>query len=125
MDRIEKLEKVDGTPGNKTDFPAIGAMIEMHYTGYLFDPKNEANAFKGKKFDSSYDRGAPLASKIGVQRLINGWDVLVPQMSLGEKAVLRIPFDNAYGERGFPPVIPPKADLIFDVELVSIGGKRA
>lgn len=47
--RITELKKIVVTDGNKTNFPAIGAMIEMHYTGYLFDPKNEANDFKGKK----------------------------------------------------------------------------
>ncbi|KAJ6084381.1 peptidyl-prolyl cis-trans isomerase [Penicillium sp. IBT 16267x] len=122
-ERLEELKKIVISDGNKTDFPPIGAMIEMHYTGCLYD--KDAPNFMGKKFDSSYDRGTPLASKIGVQRLIQGWDVGVPQMSLGEKAYLLIPFKMAYGERGYPPVIPPEADLVFQVELVSISGKRA
>ncbi|KAJ5659230.1 hypothetical protein N7507_005681 [Penicillium longicatenatum] len=120
---LTEFKKVLISAGNKVDFPAVGAMIEMHYTGCLYDAK--APNGMGQKFDSSYDRGSPLASKIGIGRLIKGWDVGVPQMSLGEKAFLEIPYDMAYGDRGFPPVIPPKADLVFQVELVSIGGKRA
>ncbi|KAJ5631577.1 uncharacterized protein N7484_011677 [Penicillium longicatenatum] len=121
--QIEELTKRPISAGNNTDFPANGAMIEMHYTGCLYDPN--APNYMGKKFDSSYDRGSPLASKIGVGRLIKGWDVGVPQMSLGEKAYLLIPYMDAYGERGYPPIIPPKSDLVFQVELVSISGKRA
>ncbi|KAJ5935571.1 peptidyl-prolyl cis-trans isomerase [Penicillium verhagenii] len=120
---IEEFQKVIISEGNKTDYPPIGAMIEMHYTGCLYDADAPNNM--GTKFDSSYDRGTPLPSKIGVGRLIQGWDIGVPQMSLGEKAYLRIPFHMAYGERGFPPVIPPMSDLVFQVELVSISGKRA
>ncbi|KAJ5929593.1 peptidyl-prolyl cis-trans isomerase [Penicillium verhagenii] len=123
---IEKFEKVLISEGNKTDYPPIGAMIEMHYTGCLYDAEAPNNM--GTKFDSSYDRGTPLPSKIGVGRLIQGWDIGVPQMSLGEKAYLRIPFAMAYGDRPVVvslPLFPPKADLVFQVELVSISGKRA
>ncbi|KAJ3133691.1 FK506-binding protein 1A [Physocladia obscura] len=61
----------------------------------------------GSKFDSSLDRGKPFVTKIGVGQVIRGWDEGVPQMSLGEKAILRISYDYAYGDRGFPPVIKP------------------
>ena len=57
---------------------------------------------------------------IGVGRVIRGWDEGVPQMSLGEKAKLIISYDYAYGEGGYPPIIPPKSDLIFEVELLKI-----
>jgi FK506-binding protein 1 len=69
----------------------------MHYTGTLTN---------GNKFDSSVDRGQPFVTQIGVGRVIKGWDEGVPQLSLGEKAVLTCTPDYAYGERGFPPVIP-------------------
>nr|KAJ3418428.1 FK506 binding protein proline rotamase rapamycin-binding protein [Polyrhizophydium stewartii] len=74
----------------------------------------------GTKFDSSIDRGRPFVTKIGVGQVIRGWDEGVPQMSLGEKAKLHISYDYAYGEGGYPGVIPPKADLIFEVELLKI-----
>ncbi|KAJ3349099.1 FK506-binding protein 1A, partial [Entophlyctis luteolus] len=70
--------------------------------GVNFPKKLAAN---GSKFDSSLDRGKPFVTKIGVNQVIRGWDEGVPQMSLGEKAILRISYDYAYGERGFPPVI--------------------
>ncbi|KAI8833987.1 hypothetical protein BJ741DRAFT_610686 [Chytriomyces cf. hyalinus JEL632] len=97
--------------GDGKNFPKKGDTVTMHYTGTLTD---------GSKFDSSRDRGKPFVTKIGVQQVIKGWDEGVPQMSLGEKAMLRISYDYAYGERGYPPVIPPKSDLNFEVELLKI-----
>ncbi|KAJ5225451.1 peptidyl-prolyl cis-trans isomerase [Penicillium chermesinum] len=112
--------------GNGADFPKPGDNIEMHYRGCLYDEK--ATDKMGSQFDSSYDRGAPLPSPIGVGRLIKvidtGWDEAVPQMSLGQKARLTITPDYGYGARGFPPVIPGNATLVFEVELMSINGKR-
>ncbi|KAJ3058948.1 FK506-binding protein 1 [Rhizoclosmatium hyalinum] len=97
--------------GDGKNFPKKGDTVTMHYTGTLNN---------GSKFDSSVDRGQPFVTAIGVGRVIKGWDEGVPQMSLGEKAILRISYDYAYGERGFPPVIPPKSDLNFEVELLKI-----
>lgn len=74
----------------------------------------------GSKFDSSRDRGTPFQTKIGVGQVIKGWDEGVPQLSLGEKAVLTATPDYAYGARGFPPVIPPNSTLKFEVELIKI-----
>lgn len=97
--------------GNGTNFPKKGDTVTMHYVGTFVD---------GKKFDSSVDRGQPFVTKIGVGQVIKGWDEGVPQMSLGEKAILKITYDFAYGERGHPAGIPPKADLVFEVELLKI-----
>lgn len=88
-----------------------GDGVSMHYKGTLED---------GKKFDSSYDRGQPFETEIGVGQVIKGWDEGVPGMKIGGKRKLTIPFDMAYGERGIPGVIPPKATLIFEVELIDI-----
>lgn len=90
----------------------------MHYKGTLKDG--------GTKFDSSYDRGAPFSFKIGKGEVIKGWDEGVMTMSLGEKAILHITSDFGYGTQGAGGgVIPPNADLEFEVELLQIGDKKA
>ena len=91
--------------------PSAGNTIVAHYSGYL------AN---GTKFDSSVDRRQPFETAIGVRRVIPGWDEAFLDMKKGEKRVLIIPYNLAYGESGRPPVIPPMATLIFDVELIGI-----
>ena len=84
----------------------------VHYTGWLTD---------GTKFDSSHDHpgGEPIVFPYGGHRVIPGWDTGFQGMHVGGKRRLYIPYQLAYGESGRPPVIPPKANLIFDVELVS------
>jgi FK506-binding protein 1 len=77
-------------------------------------------ASNGKKFDSSIDKGRPFKFTIGVGQVIQGWDDGVAQMSLGEKATLTITSDFGYGARGAGGVIPPNADLMFEVELLEI-----
>jgi len=89
----------------------------ISYTGKL--------ASNGKKFDSSVDRGVPFEFKIGTGAVIKGWDEGVMQMSLGEKALLNIDSDFGYGAQGAGGVIPPNADLKFEVELLQIGAKKA
>lgn len=82
-------------------------------------------ASNGNQFDSSYDRGQPLEFTIGTGEVIQGWDEGVIKMSLGEKAKLKIDSDYGYGAEGAGGVIPPNADLNFDVELLQIGSKKA
>lgn len=103
--------------GDGVTFPKPGDTVSMHYTGTL--------ATTGEKFDSSRDRGKEFSTKIGVSQVIQGWDQGVPQMSLGEHAILRISAACGYGLQGSPPVIPPNADLVFDVELNGLNGRRA
>ncbi|KAA8650101.1 FKBP-type peptidyl-prolyl cis-trans isomerase [Aspergillus tanneri] len=110
--------------GNKTDYPKKEDEVEIMYRGCLYDESKSAEHYMGKQFDSSADRG-PLKVAIGTGRVIQGWDEGVPQMSLGEKAVLTISGDYAYGPRGFPGLIPPNAALVFEVELISINGRKA
>ncbi|KAB8068600.1 hypothetical protein BDV29DRAFT_184295 [Aspergillus leporis] len=106
--------------GNGQDYPKKGDNVAIHYTGWLHDPSRPDN--KGKEFDSSQSRG-PLKVAIGTGRVIQGWDEGVPQLSLGETALLTISGDYAYGPQGFPGLIPPNASLLFQVKLISINGK--
>ena len=91
--------------------PQPGQQVSVHYTGWLTD---------GTKFDSSVDRNEPIRFPIGTGRVIPGWDEGVGSMKVGEQRRLIIPFQLAYGEAGRGP-IPPKATLIFDVELMAVG----
>ena len=95
--------------------PKNGQTCVMHYTGWLWE-----NGAKGKKFDSSLDRGRPFDFPIGTGRVIKGWDEGVASMKVGGKRTLRIPPQLGYGERGAGGVIPPGATLLFEVQLVEL-----
>ncbi|MFL9826131.1 FKBP-type peptidyl-prolyl cis-trans isomerase [Rhodoplanes sp. SY1] len=95
--------------------PERGQTCVMHYTGWLFE-----NGGKGKKFDSSVDRGQPFSFPLGMGRVIKGWDEGVATMKVGGKRTLVIPPELGYGARGAGGVIPPNATLIFDVELLDV-----
>ena len=108
------LQIIDTTVGTGAS-PRSGQICVMHYTGWL----SEGGA-KGKKFDSSVDRGAPFEFPIGMKRVIGGWDEGVATMKVGGKRTLIIPPELGYGARGAGGVIPPNATLIFDVELLGV-----
>jgi FKBP-type peptidyl-prolyl cis-trans isomerase len=88
-----------------------GQHVKVDYTGWLTN---------GKKFDSSVGTGKPFEFKLGASQVIKGWDEGVAGMKVGGKRQLRIPPDLAYGEKGYPGVIPANSTLIFDVQLVDV-----
>jgi peptidylprolyl isomerase len=88
-----------------------GKTVEVHYTGFLEN---------GDIFDSSVLRGQPISFRVGAGMVIQGWDEGVTLLNMGSKALLRIPYELAYGENGRPPLIPPKARLVFNIDLISV-----
>jgi peptidylprolyl isomerase len=107
--------KIEDTKVGQGASPSTGQICVMHYTGWLYE-----NDQKGRKFDSSLDRGQPFEFPIGMGRVIKGWDEGVASMKIGGKRTLIIPPELGYGARGAGGVIPPSATLIFDVELLGI-----
>ena len=96
------------TKKGKGPKPGYKQTVKVHYTGKLLD---------GTVFDSSVERGEPIAFTLGVGQVIKGWDEGIALMSKGEKGILYIPYDLAYGPRQNGP-IPAFANLVFEVELV-------
>lgn len=87
-----------------------GDYVIIHYVGTLTD---------GTKFDSSYDRGKPFKTRIGVGQVIDGWEMGIPGMKVGGKRKLTIPPNLGYGDKDIG-VIPPNSTLLFEVELIGI-----
>jgi FKBP-type peptidyl-prolyl cis-trans isomerase len=92
-----------------------GSYVSVHYTGWLY-----ADGMKGKKFDSSLDRGQPFEFPLGNASVIQGWDEGVAGMKVGGKRTLIIPPEAGYGQRGAGADIPPGATLIFEIELLKV-----
>jgi FKBP-type peptidyl-prolyl cis-trans isomerase len=104
------LKYLDEQVGTGAEAKA-GDRVTVHYTGTLQD---------GTKFDSSKDRNQPFGFQLGAGKVIKGWDEGVAGMKVGGKRKLIIPSDLAYGKRGAAGVIPPDAELTFEVELLGI-----
>jgi peptidylprolyl isomerase len=111
-DRSATLRYADIKVGDGS-IAGAGKVAMVSYNGFLTD---------GTKFDSSYDRGRPYQFRIGEvpPEVIEGWDKGIRGMRVGGKRKLVVPAELGYGSRGYPPVIPPNATLVFDVELVGI-----
>src|SRR3989338_5723879 len=114
---ITKLVKIDRKPG-KGEQAKAGREVDVHYTGWLYDVSAKEN--KGKKFDSSLDRGKPIEFPLGARMVIDGWEQGIEGMKVGGQRTLIIPPHLGYGAQGAPGAIPPNATLIFDVELMGV-----
>ena len=114
---MTELIKTDIKLGEGAEAKA-GQQVSVHYTGWLYDAAAPDN--KGKKFDSSRDRGQPFGFPLGAGHVIKGWDVGVQGMKVGGQRTLVIPPEMGYGRQGAGGVIPPNATLVFEVELLEV-----
>ena len=118
----EVASGIDGVRAIKVEILATGDGVEakpgdtvkMHYVGTFLD---------GKKFDSSRDGGRPFGFVLGAGQVIDGWDLIGAEMRVGDHWKCTIPFELAYGPRGDGRIIPARADLVFDMELVDVISK--
>eukprot|EP00929_Paragymnodinium_shiwhaense_P120920 TRINITY_DN929_c0_g2_i1.p1 TRINITY_DN929_c0_g2~~TRINITY_DN929_c0_g2_i1.p1 ORF type:complete len:159 (+),score=60.90 TRINITY_DN929_c0_g2_i1:74-550(+) len=99
--------------GDGKEHPTADSPCDCHYAGTLID---------GKEFDSSYKRGKP--TTFAPNQVIKGWTEAMQKMVEGDKWEMYIPSDLAYGDRGAGGVIPGKAALVFQMELIKIKGKK-
>ncbi|MCL5011929.1 MAG: FKBP-type peptidyl-prolyl cis-trans isomerase [Patescibacteria group bacterium] len=109
MQEQTQFQIIDQTVGTG-DAVKSGDTVEVNYVGTLEN---------GTKFDSSYDRGTPFSFTVGAGQVIQGWEQGLIGMKVGGKRKLIIPYTMGYGEQGMGP-IPPKATLIFEIELLKI-----
>lgn len=109
--KVKHLQKGDGKSFAKT-----GDMVSVHYTGTF--PET------GKKFDSSKDRSSPFSFNLKTGQVIKCWDEVVSRMSIGEVIQVICPSKLAYGERGAGGVIPPNADIAFEIEMLKINNTK-
>ena len=108
--KATELKTVITKPGDACHFPKRMDSVAVHYVGWLAD---------GTMFDNSYNRGQPVYFILGAGHVIPGWENVLPTLSKGCKAKITIPPHLAYGDRGFPPIVPPKATLTYEIELLS------
>ena len=109
------LQKIDTKVGSGR-LAMTGSTITMHYTGWLYSPKSPKQ--QGARFDSSHDAKA-VTFKLGAGKVIKGWDEGIRGMKVGGKRTLVVPAEQAFGDAGHGPV-PPKANLIFEIELLDV-----
>jgi FKBP-type peptidyl-prolyl cis-trans isomerase FkpA len=114
---VVELQRIDQVQGDGQTATS-GSDVTVHYTGWLYD--QNAPQQRGRKFDSSVDRGEPFTFLLGAGRVIRGWDDGVAGMKVGGRRLLLIPSDYGYGSEGAGGVIPPGASLVFEVELLAV-----
>ena len=109
--------------GDITNYPHKGDRCTIHYEAYTEDCMH--NSSNPTPFDSSRKRGKEFIFRLGDSQVIEGLDVAVSKMSLGEEVEATIPFPYAYGVAGYPPIVPPRATLIFRVELIQFSSSAS
>jgi FK506-binding protein 1 len=113
---VETFQVKHIRPGDGQSFPKAGTSVTVHYTGTF--------PHTGKKFDSSKDRNMPFTFTLKRGQVIQCWDEVVGRMSKGEIVYVICPSKFAYGERGAGGIIPPNADIAFEIEAISFGEKE-
>jgi FKBP-type peptidyl-prolyl cis-trans isomerase len=103
--------------GSGTEASA-GRTAVVHYTLWLYDPAGAES--KGRRIESSRDRGTPFGFRVGAGGVIQGWDRGVPGMRVGGERRLILPPELAYGAQGSGTAVPPNATLVFDIELLEV-----
>jgi len=105
---VEKLFQLKVVKaGDAVNFPKPGDTVCLHYIAYLED---------GTAFDNSFNRGQPIYFILGAGQVISALEMVVPTLSRGSRARIVIPPEHGYGDRGYPPIIPPKATLLYEIE---------
>ena len=112
----EEVQKQTLSLGDSETYPKKGDVVMVHYEARIAREEDE------KPFDSSLQRG-PFKFKLGEGNVIRGWEIGMKKISLGERAMLKIPAEYAYGATGVDGVIPPFTDLDFEVHLMAINGR--
>ena len=115
--RLNTIQKIDTVVGKGRE-AEVGFTAHVHYSGWLYDAKRKDG--KARQFDSSLERKTPFSFTLGGGQVIEGWDQGVQGMRVGGKRTLFIPAELGYGRRGAGAIIPPNADLVFDVELLGL-----
>jgi hypothetical protein len=105
--KVKKVVLQEGTGKVK---PTTGQKVEIKYEGWLAD---------GKAFDSSNNKGGTFTFVVG-RGVIPAWSMAIQTMTVGEKAKITVDYQYGYGERGYPPIIPARSELTFELELVKI-----
>jgi FKBP-type peptidyl-prolyl cis-trans isomerase len=126
VDDDEVVEVVQVVPGlevkvlrtGEGSAAAPGDQIEVHYTGWMYDTQSDNG--RSTRFDSSVDRGERYRFPLGEGRVIEGWDLGIEGMLVGEIRELKVDPELAYGDEGAGAIIPPGATLIFEIELFEI-----
>jgi len=107
--KFQDLEKGTGAAAE------VGRVVVVHLTGWLDD-----NGRKGDKFFSSYDRGKPVSFQLGTAKVLRGWNEGVAGMKVGGRRLLMVPANLGYGPKGAGDIVPPDADLIFEITLLDV-----
>jgi len=106
---IRTIKEGSGKP------PKKGDICEVHYEGFLED---------GRQFDSSRERNQSLQLRLGEGHVMEGWEVALLHMKVGQLAEVTIPHLYGYGEQGYPPKIPPRSTLVYQLEIIRIEGRK-